>query len=228
MPHKSIKVKLFLILSSISLSSCISGKRFVEIVNQKSDYKVDSIVNADWLTVNLEKKEVLDINKFDVKKNAFLPLLIYNQWNKTLSCELSPRTSKNILESFILDEAYGYYLPEKLNDKTVEINLKDFNESFIYSYKGYFLFLLIAYVQGHDEVIIPEAKNFKAIIKIKNDDGILWEKEIYYNGTSDPIRNRYSGSKKFILSHLKDVKEDQRNLSRTIIKEILNSPVLKN
>ncbi len=164
---------LFLLLAS----SCVSTKKFASYVNQKTE----NIQNFGSPSDNIEirfAKPVTTENSFTRLKHLFIPAIFYWQWNTVIQCQLRTDFSIQFFKKEINKYADSLNLSDKLGKKKLIINIEQFPNAFVYTRKGRFIFVLVAYSYSDLEVILPIKSDFIADYQIVENDSVVKKKKL--------------------------------------------------
>lgn len=204
MKHKNSLLQ-FPILCCIILSSCISTKKVDSIVVEKLgasivEKTIPSTPRIKLVTDSLFTPEY--ISNTTKVKSYFIPAIFYWGVNHTLETEINNRFYINIFQSVLNHKQEVYQLDKLLDDRQLEIHLKELPNEFFYTYQTTYFFYLFGYFSYLNENIYTQEQKTVLTYLLKSDDGeVLKTATLVSNGNymfSSPLLS----SSRFITNHV--------------------------
>jgi hypothetical protein len=151
-----------------------------------------------------------------------VPALVYWQWNNTIKCELSQKQTFLTFNNYLQNYADSLNIKEKLNGQKLIITIDSIPRTFVYTNKGFVVFVLVAYSVGGLEAIFPE--NDKLVLSYKVVQGTTQTKSgrIEVVNTDLPLKNVWKSTKKFTWFYIDQYENNLKNLSKLAIEKLEN------
>lgn len=212
---------IFLAILVVLSTSCMTTKKYSSFVDAKTkEVSTEANVN-DWLVVDAEQVEPQQ-NKFNQKKNSFVPAIFYWGWNSTIECELDFNTRFEFVKNGIYWAADSLDLKQYAGDKKIEIKLKEIPGKFLYENKGMVIFLIAGYVISGVEVIRPYSINLEFDYLITDNGEPKYQDNSFVQNKEQPLGNRKYSTKKFTWMYLDEFKYETDRMGLEVVKDLIN------
>lgn len=214
---------LTLILATILLNSCVSTQKYSKYVNMKYAQQYKTLKSNDYIEYeNIIENEIDSIVKTEKVKSLFVPALVYWKWNNTIKCELSPKQTFMTFQNHFQYYADSLIIKEKLNGQKLIITIDSIPKTFVYTNKGFVVFMLVAYSYGGLEAIFPE--NDKLVFSYKVVQGTTQTKsgQIEVVNTDIPLKNIWKSTKQFTWFYIDQYENNLKRMSKFAIEKLEN------
>ena len=205
------------------LAGCMGTKKYSRFVNQ--ELSSNSNHNKDSSNIFIFKTDSLpkhDSNVTSKKiKSLFIPAILYWQWENTICCEFNSSVPTNILTSTITSYSDSIKLGDRLNGQKIELSIDRIPSTFIYTYKGYTIIFLVAYMIREIEAIYPQEEILKVRYRIMDGNKELKNGTIAINNKDKPIKNVWKSTKKFTWYYIDRYNYNIKCLSKELIDRLL-------
>lgn len=204
------------------LSSCVSTQKFANFVNLKYAQQNKTIKESDYIEYNNININNIDSTvKTEKIKSFFVPALVYWQWNNTLKCELSQKQAFLTFNTYFQYYADSLSIKEKLNGQKLIITIDSIPKSFVYTNKGFVVFVLVAYSIFGLEAILPENENLVLSYKVVQGTTLTKSGRIEVVNTDIPMKNARKSTKKFTWLYIDQYENNLRNMSKLSIEKLM-------
>lgn len=206
---------------SLFFASCITTKKYSTFVNTKTKNNITKTNNEkDWLVVKSTKTQPMK-NKYNQKKNTFIPAILYWEWNSTIECELDINIRTKYLKQGIYKAADSLKLKQHLGDNYLEINLKEMPGKFLYENKGKAVIYIIAYSVGGVEAISPYPVNLEFEFLTKENGNIKTKGNGFVQNEEQPLKNMWKSTKKFTWVYLDEFQKETNRMGTELVLGII-------
>jgi hypothetical protein len=216
-----MKRVLLTILTINFLTSCIGTKRFNGFVEPKFQKAQITSTNEN-LTFDLSglENKTNSITSTQIK-SQFIPAILYWQWNNTIKCEVNPVIIGQTIREDFLKFADSLKIQEKLQARKLEIKLENVPNSFVYTFKGFTVILIIAYTVNATEAIFPEQQDMVLSYKLTQNDSTIKEGKLTTSNKDQPIKNVWKSTKKFTWIYIDQFKKNNKLMTKKIVEQLL-------
>jgi hypothetical protein len=214
-----MKKFFFFAIIGLLCTNCKSTQKYATFVDQKVKPYRTPPEPKDWLQVNAAPARSASNDCKQLKFN-FIPAIFYWGWNSTIECELNPDVKANYLRKSIYAAADSLHAKEWLAGKTLEINLKQVPGKFLYTYKGYTIFLVFSYVSGGEESVKPYPINLEFDYLVKENNQVISEGAGVIRNEEQPMLNIWKSTKKFTWLYLDGYQKETERMGWEIVQEI--------
>ena len=214
---------LTLILAIIFLNSCVSTQKYSKYVTMKYAQQCKTLESNDYIEYeNIIENEIDSIVKTEKVKSLFVPALVYWKWNNTIKCELSPKQTFMTFQNHFQYYADSLNIKEKLKEQKLIITIDSIPKTFVYTNKGFVVFMLVAYSYGGLEAIFPE--NNKLVLSYKVVQGTTQTKsgQIEVVNTDIPLKNIWKSTKQFTWFYINQYENNLKRMSKFAIEKLEN------
>lgn len=215
-----MKKLLFFAFLGLLFSNCVSTQKYATFVDQKVKPYRTPPEPEEWLQVNAATAQSA-ANDCKQLKFKFIPAIFYWSWNSTIACELNQDVKANYLRESIYRAADSLHLKDWLAGKTLEINLKQMPGKFLYTNKGYTIFLFVSYVTGNEESIKPYPITLEYDYMLKENKVIDREGAGVVRNGEQPVQNIWKSTKKFTWLYLDAYQKETEQMAREMLQEIM-------
>ncbi len=212
------KLLLFAFLGLL-FSNCVSTQKYATFVDQKVKPYRTPPEPKDWLQVNAAPAQSA-ANDCKQLKFKFIPAIFYWNWNSTIACELNQDVKANYLREGIYRAADSLHLKDWLAGKRLEISLKQVPGKFLYTNKGYTIYLLLSYVTGSEESLKPYPINLEYDYMVQENNQVISEGAGVIQNEEQPMQNIWKSTKKFTWLYLDGYRKETERLGWEIVQEI--------
>lgn len=195
-------LKIFLPVCSLMLmSGCISVQRYTGIINENFNAAANQRPAGDFSylefrdTVKISSNDSADIK---LVKSYLVPALIYWQWEHTLETDLSCYQKSEIFKNEFMVAAESLHLSEKLSWKRLVIEVESIPGKFVFTSKGFFVFVLVAYMSSGFEGVYPISDKLAFSYKVFDGNNEMKSGRIEVSFKGEPFRNIHMSTKKFL------------------------------
>lgn len=161
-----------MLLILISLTGCLTGRKLdKEVANHYGSQLPAKVKEKDYISVFFTITPESAIDKISISENKtsnMLPLLVYWQWDYTVTCTLNPLIPISNFKKTVL--AYAEKgLKQKLNGKRIELSIEKTPNSFAIVDKAHLIWII--YAIGWDNIFItPVNKEMVVSYKLMEND----------------------------------------------------------
>ncbi len=215
-----MKRLLFFACLVLLCTNCVSTQKYATFVDQKVKPYRTPPEPKEWLQVNAATSQSA-ANDCKQLKFKFIPAIFYWSWNSTIACELNQDVKANYLRESIYRAADSLHLKDWLAGKTLEINLKQIPGKFLYTNKGYTIFLFVSYVTGNEESIKPYPITLEYDYMVKENKVIDREGAGVIRNGEQPLLNVWKSTKKFTWLYLDAYQKETERMAREMLQEIM-------
>ena len=209
-----MRFTLILAVFLIALSSCIGTKRYSRYLNEGYKSSIDTFnLNNPDITFKQNSAIVDTLVTAKNKKSQFIPAIVIWQWEKSISATLPEKHQASKIQSYLERYADSLHLAEKLNGRKLEITIESAPANFIYTNKGFVLYLFVAYVTKMQESIQPEFSDLRLSYKLTNDSEVK-KGELTVLDRNEPAKNIWKSTKKFTWKYLSNYENNVRLMSK--------------
>lgn len=221
MHARDIKLIILLVLS---LTSCVSTKKYQQTINTKFESLIPFDYSSSWITIDYSG-EIQEENIISFYKNRVIPALFYYNWNIDFECSLKTESRLNNIRKGILKESRLYRSSDSVK---IHINISEIPGEFNYIKKGFFAGMNLFLIGSLSEAVYTPSSNLAANYKIFKHDKLSSKGKI--NIESKKIKNsnitneggQYKLSKPFVRESIKLYNERSEELGRELFKKILS------
>ena len=166
-----IKITAIALISSVSLTSCLTAKKLDKEMGKQYGWQMTQSTprQKDFITVksNLPAMDNT-VSKSASKTSNMLPLLVYWQWDYTVSCAINPLIPVNSFTKTV--SAYAEKdLKKKLDGRRVEISIDKIPDTFSIVDEAHLVWII--YAIGWDKIYItPVNKELEVSYKVMDGD----------------------------------------------------------
>lgn len=211
------------LFAAVSLTGCISSKKYSNLVNEKLQINADVKSTAnheEWLVLKTDSSS-LNESSFKQVERSFIPAILYWGWNSTIACEINPALTTEYLKSSIYKAADSLSLSEKLAGGKLIIHINNVPGKFVYQNKGNVIFLVVAYSTSGVEAIHPAQTALVANYEIQTGDRTIPGGEIVIRRNNEPVHNVWKSTKKFTWLYLDQYREDTEQMGLELVQEVI-------
>ena len=219
-----MKINIVLLFVITCLSSCVGTKRFSKFVSEKCEPAIFKETN---ITSNYIKFKVDNLSNQDtlVKikriKKQFIPAVLYWQYESTFECSIAPKAIASKICGYMESYAETVNLSQKIDGRKIEISIDKLPNSFVFTEKGYVIFLVFAYAAGGVEAIVPQNENLRISYRIFQDNNETQKGSITILNEDKPIKNFSNTMKRFTWKYLDNYDSNLNNLCEKAIDKLL-------
>ncbi|MBU6342650.1 MAG: hypothetical protein KGS48_14240 [Bacteroidetes bacterium] len=214
-----MKKLLFFAFLGLLFTNCVTNQKYATFIDQKVKPYRTPPSPKDWLQVNAAPARSAE-NDCKQLKFKFIPAILYWGWNSTIEWELNSNVKNNYLRKSIYAAADSLHVKEWLAGKRLEINLKQVPGKFLYTNKGYTVFLVFSYATGSEESIKPYPINLEYDYLVKENNQVISEGAGVIRNEEQPMMNVWKSTKKFTWLYLDGYQKETECLGWEIVKEI--------
>lgn len=216
-----MRKQLYFGLLIFLFTSCMTTKRYATFVNEKiGKLGTEKEQVKHWVVVTSKNGQPLN-TVYELKKNSFIPAILYWSWNTTIECELSLELRTQYIKEGIYKALNKLNIKELFGVSTIEINLKEVPGKFLYEKKGDAIIFIIAYSINGLEVIRPNPINLEFEYIISNDDNSKIQRTGYILNEEKPLSNLSKSSKKLTWLYLDHFKKETERMGKEIVLDII-------
>lgn len=216
-----MKRLLFFACLVLLCTNCVSTQKYATFVDQKVKPYRTPLEPEDWLQVNAAPARSA-ANDCKQLKFKFIPAIFYWGWNSTIECELNQDIKANYLRKSIYAAAESLHVKKWLAGKSLEINLKQIPGKFLYTYKGYTVYLVFSYIEGGEESIKPYPINLEFDYLVKENNQVISEGAGVIRNEEQPMLNIWKSTKKLTWLYLDGYQKETERMGWEIVQEIMN------
>lgn len=217
------KVIGLLLLAIAGLSGCMSTRKYHDIVSEKFNGSARVIPSPDtsYFVVNIApiagQEEPVKTEKL---KSFFIPAFVYWGWESTIRSQLDPQRRARQFAADLHFFADSLKLRNRLGDDKLELTVHSLPSGFVYSRKGYVVFLLIAYVNGASEAIFPDPAQYRVTYRKQTNSPEIVTGTVTVPNHSKPLNNIWKSGRKFTWLYLDLLDDHMRKSARSTMLKV--------
>lgn len=211
------------ILIALSLTSCVSTKKYQQTIDVKSESLIPFDYSSNWITIDYSG-DILEENIVRFHKNRVIPALFYYNWHVDFECIIKTETRLNNIRKGVLKESR---LNNSSDSVKIHINILEIPSELNYVKKGFFAGMNLLFFGSLSEAVyIPNSK-LVATYEVFNNDKlnsngkIIIESEKLKHSNITNEGGQYKLSKPFVRESIKIYNERSEELGRELFKKIL-------
>jgi hypothetical protein len=215
------KAIVFNFFALILLASCVSPMKYQNIVDSKvrEFLNVKPVSTGDSLIISVQKLPAGDsLVKIKKIRNLFIPAIVFWFWENTLQCEIDPRT---VGEKIAHDIAQHPELSKKMKGNKLELSIEAVPNEFIYSHKGYVLFVMFYAFSGESETIVPVWNDLRVKYWITEPGAETIKGTIIVADKNAACNNIWKTAKKFTWFYLEDYEINLKKMSNECTEKLI-------
>jgi len=202
-----------LLFTVVFFASCVSTEKYQQIVTSKvrESLAIKPTTKNENLYISVQNLPASD-SLVNVKriKYYFIPAIVFWAYENTLKCELSPRSVGEKIAYLI---AADPLLSEKLIGQKLEISIEAVPNVFIYSNKGFGMFLLFYAFSSGSETLMTFGDDLKINYWISATGKDTKKGSIKVADQTEKFSNIMKSTKKFTWFFLNEYDNSLENMS---------------
>lgn len=195
-------LKIYLPVCALMLmSGCIGVERYTGIINENFNAAANQRPAGDFSYLEFHdsvKSSSNDSADIELVKSFLVPALIYWQWEHTLETDLSYYQKSQIFKNEFMLAAESMNISEKLSWKRLVIEVESIPGKFIFTSKGFLVFVLVAYMSSEFEGVYPISDKLAFSYKVFDGNNEMKSGRIEVSFKGEPFRNIHMSTKKFL------------------------------
>lgn len=148
-PGQIIEMKfIFLCLTIVVFSSCMSTKKYASIVNPLIIETAAISQSVENLIVEWSEKNNISSSEFIRTKKSIVPAILYWKWHSTIESKFDQNYIAKQIEEGIIYSVDNSNLVNNLNGESLRIKIKNLPAEFQYDKGGFVVIPLLYVVSG--------------------------------------------------------------------------------
>jgi len=212
--------KLLFLALVISMTSCLSTRKYSEVINSQASIYESAEEDFDWLHIYWDDQSGPKGHKLTQTKKSFLPFIFFWKWHTTHIIDLDRNYSANKLKQALVNNIQNTDLKEKLGGASLYIRLINLPGQFQYDKGGVLAFVMVYFISAKVNEIRPIPIDLEYEYKIIPKDTTEYTTTGSITSEERGLKKNKGGTKNFTAEYLEQYNLELERMSAELLHRI--------